>query len=118
MKYAHIEENTNKLLGWYDSLIHSEIPTPNVKVDNNIWQDALKINANCYEDGKFIVKDFRTDEEIAQQDIQAKINEAKLYLSSTDYKMTVDYIATLSKEIQDELILKRSEAREFIRANS
>ena len=31
--------------------------------------------------------------------------------------MTVDYFATLTKEIQDELILKRSEARDFIRAN-
>ena len=54
-----------------------------------------------------------TDAEI----LEAKVNEALVYLSSTDYKMTVDYFATLSKEIQDELILKRAEAREFIRAN-
>ena len=47
--------------------------------------------------------------------LNQKISEARVYLFSTDYKMTVDYFATLSKEIQDELILKRSEAREFIR---
>ena len=60
---------------------------------------------------------YPTDEEIAKEEIKNKIAEAKAYLSSTDYKMTVDYFATLTKEIQDELILKRSDAREFIRAN-
>ena len=61
---------------------------------------------------------YPTDEEIAKEQLEHKINEAKAYLLSTDYKMTVDYFAILSKDIQDELILKRSEAREFIRANS
>lgn len=61
---------------------------------------------------------YPNDEEIAKEQLEHKINEAKAYLLSTDYKMTVDYFATLSKEIQDELILKRNEAREFIRANS
>jgi DNA polymerase III subunit gamma/tau len=58
-----------------------------------------------------------TDVEIAKEELQHKINEALAYLSSTDYKMTVDYFGSLSKEIQDELILKRAESREFIRAN-
>lgn len=61
---------------------------------------------------------YPTDEEIAKEEIKNKIAEAKAYLSSTDYKMTVDYFATLTKDVQDELVLKRSEAREFIRANS
>ena len=61
---------------------------------------------------------YPTDEEIAKEQLEHKINEAKAYLLLTDYKMTVDYFATLSKDIQDELILKRNEAREFIRANS
>lgn len=61
---------------------------------------------------------YPTDEEIAKEQLEHKINEAKAYLLSTDYKMTVDYFSSLSKEIQDELILKRAEAREFIRANS
>lgn len=61
---------------------------------------------------------YPTDEEIAKEQLEHKINEALAYLSSTDYKMTVDYFSTLSKDIQDELILKRNDAREFIRANS
>ena len=61
---------------------------------------------------------YPADEEIAKEELNNKIQEAKIYLASTDYKMTVDYFATLTKEIQDELILKRSEAREFIGANS
>ena len=52
-----------------------------------------------------------------KESIEYKISEAKLYLQSTDYKMTVDYFATLEKEVKDELITKRAEAREFIRAN-
>ena len=70
MKYAHLEENTNKLLGWYSDEIHSEIPTPTIEVTDEVWQEAININANCYENGKFIVKDFRTDEEIEKQRIR------------------------------------------------
>ena len=58
-----------------------------------------------------------------EQEIQAEItlhlvNEAKNYLAQTDYKMTVDYFASLDKVTQDELIAERQKAREFIRANS
>ena len=70
MKYAHLENNTNKILGWYSDDIHSNIPTPNIEVTDEVWQEALNINANCYENGKFIVKDFRTDYEIEQQRVQ------------------------------------------------
>ena len=70
MKYAHLEQDTNKILGWYSDEIHSDIPTPNIEVDEKVWQEALNISANCYEDGKFIVKDFTTDEQREQQRIQ------------------------------------------------
>ena len=70
MKYAHLEKNTNKILGWYSDDIHSNIPTPNTEVTEEVWQEALGINANCYEDGKFIVKDFRTPEEIEKSRVQ------------------------------------------------
>lgn len=52
-----------------------------------------------------------------EQILQNKIAEAKTYLSSTDYKMTVDYFATLSQDVQDELIKLRAEARQFLREN-
>ena len=70
MKYANIQNGTNKILGWYSDDIHSDIPTPNIEVTDKVWQEALRINANCYENGKFIVKDFRTDEQKEQQRIQ------------------------------------------------
>ena len=70
MKYAHLEKNTNKLLGWYDKSIHSTIPKPNIEVTDEVWQEALNINANCYENGKFIVKDFRTEEELEEARVQ------------------------------------------------
>lgn len=78
MKYAHLQESTNKLLGWYDDSIHSKIPTPNIKVADSGWQEALNINANCYENGNFIVKDFRTNEEVEAirvQQIESKCNQ-------------------------------------------
>jgi hypothetical protein len=58
-----------------------------------------------------------SDEEIQAEITANLVQEAKNYLASTDYKMTVDYFATLSEVEQNELILKRAEARDFIRAN-
>ena len=63
VKYAHIENGTNKLLGWYTKEIHSKIPTPNIEVTDEVWLEALNTNANCYENGEFIVKDYTTDEQ-------------------------------------------------------
>lgn len=59
-----------------------------------------------------------TEDEIQAEITLHLVNEAKNYLASTDYKMTVDYFATLDKVTQDELIAERQKAREFIRANS
>ena len=87
MKYSHLEKDTNKILGWYSDEIHSEIPTPNIEVVEKVWQEAININANCYEDGKFIVKDFRTDEEIEL----AKIERIKSELKSAK-KIALDNI--------------------------
>lgn len=111
MKYAHIEETTQKLLGWYDKEIHTEIPTPNIKITDEQWQNAInnghnKVNIN----GSTEMFDFRTEMEKTKQELLQKINEAKLYLSETDYKMTVDYDKDTS-----EVKIKRQEARDFIR---
>ena len=59
-----------------------------------------------------------TQEELDEIEGAQKLSEARAYLNSTDYKMTVDYFATLTKEIQDELVSKRAEAREYIRDNA
>lgn len=59
-----------------------------------------------------------TEEEIQAEITLHLVNEAKNYLAQTDYKMTVDYFASLSKDEQDALIKERAEKREFVRANS
>ena len=60
----------------------------------------------------------KSKEDEYKNSIEYKISEAKSYLLSTDYKMTVDYFGTLTQEIQNELILKRAESRDFIKANN
>ena len=65
MKLAHIDEN-NKILGWYDSNIHSTIPSPTVEVSDEQWQSAIDSNHNkANVDGTTETFDFRTDEEKA-----------------------------------------------------
>ena len=47
----------------------------------------------------------------------AKKQVALEYLASTDFKMTVDYYATLTAEAREEITTKRAEARAFLKAN-
>lgn len=58
-----------------------------------------------------------TEEELQITSIHKQIQEAKAYLASTDYKMTVDYFATLTEAEQVQLTQLRAETREFIRTN-
>ncbi len=112
MKIAHIN-NRNKLQGWYDIEIHTTIPTPNIEVTDEQWQYAIDNSHNkVNEDGTTELFDFRTEEEVAEQKLSIKIAEAKAYLASTDFKVLPDY----DKE-PTEVIAKRAEVREFIRAN-
>ena len=52
--------------GFYDI---SNIPTPNIEVTEEQWQEAINISANFYDEATktFIVKDFKTAEEIEAQ---------------------------------------------------
>ena len=79
----------------------------------------LEENKFEYVEIKPIIEDKKplTAEEIVEQELQTKIQEAKAYLASTDYKMTVDYFATLTEAEQVQLTQLRAEARAFIRAN-
>ena len=76
MKYVHLENN--KILGYYSKDINPNIPKGCLEITNEQWQEALSINANCYENGKFIVKDWRTAEEINGariQEIESRCNQ-------------------------------------------
>ena len=57
-----------------------------------------------------------TEEELAQQVIKAKVQEAKQYLQATDHKF---YLGYKPKEGEDLVAIeaKRDEAREYIRMN-
>lgn len=52
------------------------------------------------------------EEEIARNELQAKINEAKEYLASTDWYVT--RFTETGKEIPEEVKIKREEARTII----
>jgi hypothetical protein len=56
-----------------------------------------------------------TAEEQAKVELEAKIVDAKAYLASTDFKMTVDYYATLDEQAQAELAYNRAKARTFLK---
>lgn len=57
-----------------------------------------------------------TQEELDKEATEQKIQEAKAYLASTDFKMTVDYYATLTTDEQTELTTKRAEARDYLKS--
>ena len=117
MKYAHIN-NDGKLLGWYDDEIHNDIPTPNIEISDDVWQNAINNNHNKINiDGTTELFDFRTDAEKAADDIITQLHAAHSYLNSTDFKMTIDYFATLTDTERDDLTNSRAAAREFIRLN-
>ena len=72
MKYIELIDNF--ILGCYDDNSIG-IPIKCIPVEDDIWSNALDINANYYENGKFIRKEFRLAEEIEKQrvlDIKAK----------------------------------------------
>lgn len=100
--------------------------------DSNEYQELL--NQRCSEFGIEVTTELEeilteqkaksyipTSEEIAENEkllrintINSQIFEAKQYLSSTDFYMTVDKYATLIADKQVELHTKRADARELI----
>lgn len=45
MKYVNYDKKSNEILGYYDRNIHNTIPEPNIEVDDEQWNYALKISA-------------------------------------------------------------------------
>ena len=94
-----------------------EIP----KVSDDVWQEALNISANCYEDGKFIVKDFRTNEELLAYELDQRKQEATSYLAQTDWVNTYKLKHDLGLELIPEdsskwiVISKREEYLTYLK---
>lgn len=115
MKYAHYEEKTNRLLGWYDKDVHRNIPKPHVVVKNQVWKEALLTNAN-HVDPKtetFSRADFRTNKEKQAQAQEITNIEAKQYLSDTDWY--VIRFQETGTEIPRKILDARAKAREEIK---
>ena len=81
MKYAHYDDTTWRLLGWYDDTIHDVIPEPIIQVSEEQWQEAISNNYNYVDvvNGSIGYKDFRTLDEIKQakkQEIESAYSQA------------------------------------------
>ncbi len=98
-----------------------------LKVSGSGFTDLDNNNLNWHSDENIDVKQWLsegnipepefTEEELATIELNKKISEAKQYLANTDFKMTVDYFGAMTEQEQEEVIDKRAEVREFIRAN-
>nr|DAS55611.1 MAG TPA: hypothetical protein [Caudoviricetes sp.] len=78
MKYAHYDEDTKRLLGYYDDGIHETIPEPNISISDEAWQEALAIGANTIKDGKIVYVQPNIDEKAkALAQLEADITECK-----------------------------------------
>ena len=72
-KYAHINSD-NILQGWYDSEMHTTIPTPNIEVTNEQWQNSINNYHNkINNDGSSEFVDTTTAEQKAEA--QDRINK-------------------------------------------
>jgi len=117
--YAHID-NTGKIQGWYNDELHNNIPSPNIEVSPQIWQEAISINANFYNKklNKFENKDLRSKEQIEKDKKQEKKYQREEFLKQSDIlvarhkeQIEIEANTTLSKEEYKKLL----EYRQYLR---
>ena len=93
-------DSNGLLLGWYEDT--DTVDEPNVTVTQEIYQQALTINANKYVGGKFVFEDLRTDEQKAK-DIRDQrdwlLKETDFY-GNSDVTMP-DAITTYRQALRD-----------------
>lgn len=81
MKYVNYNADTNEILGFYDDSIHETIPTPNIKISDDEWKEALRIGANYIEKGIPIKQEIEIDEHAKQlAQLETDIKECKNYI--------------------------------------
>lgn len=112
MKKAHIDRS-GKLLGWYDSDIHDEIPTPNVEVSEEEWQNAIDNGHNkVNKDGSTELFDFRTDAEKQADELSQKNADALSALNIGDWQVIRELERMFLKDTP--LNIEREQLRESI----
>jgi len=91
----------------------------NIEVSNAIWFEAQGYNKIIIngENVSFDKVDWRTQEEIANQELQNKINETKHFLDKSDKKVLPYYEFEDNDNTLEWYINERSKARKFIRDN-
>lgn len=111
MKYIINYTEEGKILGFAKGNTNL-----NKEVFNDVWFEAQSFNKIIIagDNISFDKVDWRTDAEIRTAEINTQIAEAKEYLASTDFYMTVDKYAELDEARKVELTTKRAEARELI----
>lgn len=113
MKYYINYTEQGKILGFAKGDIDL-----NIEVSNAKWVEGQSFNKIIIDGDNvtFDIVDWRTSEEIQEQELQQQISEAKQYLDKTNHKF---YNGYKRKEGEDlvEIERLRDEAREFIRAN-
>ena len=78
MKYAHYDKDTKKLLGYYDSEIHENIPEPNIEISDEDWAKALNENANSVDvKNQKLVRIEVEQEKDEKAELEAQIKEAE-----------------------------------------
>lgn len=81
MKYVNYNADTNEILGFYDDSIHETIPTPNIKISDDEWKEALRIGANYIEKGKPTKREIEIDERAKQlAQLETDIKECENYI--------------------------------------
>lgn len=65
-----MEGNLKKVLSYYDTEIHDEIPSPSVTIPQGLWQVAIDMNATHFDGSNPIVVDTTTLSDIKEQALQ------------------------------------------------
>lgn len=81
MKYAKYDKKSNEILGYYDSEIHKNIPTPNVEISEEQWTKALEMGAT-HIDPKTLELSIKIEEPPIEQLREAKAAELAAWTSS------------------------------------
>lgn len=91
----------------------------NIEVQNDIWFEGQSYNKIIIDADNisFDKIDWKTQEEIAKEELQVKLAEAKLFLDRTDKKVMPYYEFEDCDNSLEWYIEQRSIARKFIRDN-
>jgi hypothetical protein len=113
MKFATLN-NIGQPTGFYSSEFHNIIPEDVIEITDEQWKEFLdNQGTRIFRDGEVV----EYIPEILEKDIiNTQIMSYNHFLKNTDHKMITDYEPTHDEDIKD-IINKRKEARDFIRAN-